>query len=197
MISGGGLLSTLLKLVAPGLILDDRGIGPDRTREAIPNGSQRQGTVKIARSGMNANSEVPGKTGTTRVARNLLLNSWEGGITHETPIRFVVLAVGVHRLRSRRLCGGRRAASRRSRCSSAVHLGRSRLLRGRVLQRLSGAWILRASSASLAVVAARSAGRCSDGGARCPGRRRGSWLPVSPWLHFSAALCRSLPGGAL
>ena len=154
------------------------------------------GTVKIAWSGMNANSEVPGKTGTTRVARNLLLNSWEGGITHETPIRFVVLAVGVHRLRSRRLCGGRRAASRRS-CSSAVHLGRSRLLRGRVLQRLSGAWILRASSASLAVVAARSAGRCSDGGARCPGRRRGSWLPVSPWLHFSAALCRSLPGGAL
>src|SRR5207247_1949752 len=106
------------------------------------------------------------KTGTARVARNLLPNSWEGGVTHETPIQFVVLALCAHRLRSRRLCGGRRAASRRTRCPSAVRLGRSRLLRGRVLPRLSGAWILRASSASLAVVAPRSAGRCSDGGAR-------------------------------
>jgi len=30
---------------------------------------------------------------------------------HETPTRFVVLAVRVHRPRSRRLCGRRRAAS--------------------------------------------------------------------------------------
>jgi len=106
----------------------------------------------------------------------------KGVFIHETPIRFVALAVRVHRLRSRRLCGGRRAATRRSRCPSAVRLGRPHLLRGRVLPRLSGAWILHASSASLAVVAARSAGRCSDGGARSPGRRRGPWLPVAPGL---------------
>jgi len=96
-------------------------------------------------------------------------------MTHETPIQSVVLVVRVHPLRSRRLCGGRAAASRRSR-PSAVRLDRSQLLRGRVLSSLSGAWVLRASSTLLAVVAARSVG-CSDGGAPDPGRRR--FFPVT------------------
>src|SRR5258708_10758184 len=102
------------------------------------------------------------------------LNSWgrEGSLTHETPIRFVGLAARVPRLRSGRLCGGGPASSRRRRCPSAVRLDRSRLLRGRVLPRLSRAWVLRASLPSLAVVAARSVGRSSHGGARSPGRRR-------------------------
>jgi hypothetical protein len=120
-------------------------------------------------------------------------NSWgrEGSITHETPIRFVGLAARVHRLRSGRLCGGCRASSRRSR-PSTVRLDRSRLLRGRVLPRLSRAWVLRASSALLAVVAARSVGRCSHGGARSPGRRR--LFPTNPSSHVPLVEPR-LPGG--
>ena len=108
------------------------------------------------------------------------VTSWgrEGSLTHETPIRFVGLAARVPRLRNGRLCGGCRASSRRSRCPSAVRLGRSRLLRGRVLSRLSRAWVLRASSTSLAVVAARSVRRSSHGGARSPGRRR--FFPINP-----------------
>src|SRR6266851_6386486 len=105
----------------------------------------------------------------------------EGSLTHETPIRFVGLAARVPRLRSRRLCGGGRASSRRSRCPSAVRLDRSRLLRGRVLPRLSRAWVLRASWPSLAVVAARSVGRSSHSGARRPGRRR--LFPINRTSH--------------
>jgi len=109
-----------------------------------------------------------------------LRHSWgrEGRIIHETPIRVAGLAARVHRLRSGRLRGGCRASSRRSRCPSAVRLDRSRLLRERVLPRLSRAWVLRASSPSLAVVAARSVGRSSHGGARSPGRRR--FFPINP-----------------
>ena len=110
-------------------------------------------------------------------------HSWgrEGSLTHETPIRFVGLAARVPRLRSGRLCGGCRASRRRRRCPRAVHLGRSRLLRGRVLPRLSRAWVLRASSPLLAVVAARSVGRRSHGGARSPGRRR--FFPINPLCY--------------
>ena len=158
-----------ISILCSGIHLDP--VTQSRSMSKIPG---KDFTVRNER-----NSEVPGKTRQSEWRGTCGANSWgrERGITHETPIRFVGLAARVHRLRSGRLCGGCRASSRRSRCPSAVRLDRSRLLRGRVLPRLSRAWVLRASSPSLAVVAARSVGRSSHGGARSPGRRR--FFPIN------------------
>ncbi len=159
-------------LLPPALLVEQRLRGGSRSISEIPG---KDFTDRNER-----NSEVPGKTRQSEWRGTCGANSWgrEGSITHETPIRFVGLAARVHRLRSGRLCGGCRASSRRSRCPSAVRLDRSRPLRGRVLPRLSRAWVLRASSTSLAVVAASSVGRSSHGGARSPGRRR--FFPINP-----------------
>src|SRR6266705_6519322 len=101
--------------------INPRCLGPARAEgEVRCHGS---GVAQIARPEGSGDSKdftgrnerqfrITRKTGTARVARNLLLELMRREFIHETPIRFVVLAVRVHRIRSRRWCGGRRAASR-------------------------------------------------------------------------------------
>src|SRR5262249_33577323 len=63
--------------------------------------------VRISRSRMNATQKYPEKQDGLEWRGTWVLNSWEGGIAHETSIRSVVLVARVHPFRSGRLRGGR------------------------------------------------------------------------------------------